>query len=115
MSGGKDCGKQAAQYTGKQPEGSAVTNRDTTAPEDEVHSSGRTHRKSMCLKGMSAAKEAGEKGETEKGKQPAAREQRTCTTRQPTQTQPALLLAELQALHLTHRVGLGESPRRRTR
>ena len=94
MSGGKDCGKQAAQYTGKQPEGSAVTNRDAAAPEDEVHSSGRTHRKSMCLKGMSAAKEAGEKGETEKDKQPAAQKKRTRTARQATQTQPLLLAAD---------------------
>ena len=41
-------------------------------------------------------------GTTEKGKQPAAREKRTCTTRQATETQPALL-AELQELHHTHR------------
>ena len=68
MSGGKASGKQAAQYAGKQPdEGSAVTRRDTTAPENEGHSSGRTHRKSMRLKEMSAAKQAGGKGETEKG------------------------------------------------
>ena len=39
---------------------------------------------------------------TEKGKQPAAQEKRMCTTRQAMQTQPALL-AELQALHHTHR------------
>ena len=39
---------------------------------------------------------------TEKGKQPAAQKKRTRTTRQATETQPALL-AELQALHLTHR------------
>jgi hypothetical protein len=38
MSGGKACGKQAAQYTGKQPdEGSVVTSRDTAAAENEVH------------------------------------------------------------------------------
>ncbi len=48
MSGGKAYGQQAAQYAGKQPdegpdEGSAVTRRDTTAPENEEHSSGRTH------------------------------------------------------------------------
>ncbi len=103
MSGGKACGKQAAQYTGKHPdEGSVVTSRDTAAAENEVHSSGHTHRKSMRLKEMSAAKQAGGKGETEKGKQPAAQEEGTCTTRQATQTQPALL-AELQALHHTHR------------
>ena len=68
MSGGKACGKQAAQYTGKQPgEWSGATSRDAAAAEDEVHSPGHTH-----------------------------------TTRQATQTQPALL-AELQALHQTHR------------
>jgi hypothetical protein len=47
MSGGKACGKQAAQYTGEQPdEESVVTSRETAAAEDEVHSSGYTHRKS---------------------------------------------------------------------
>jgi hypothetical protein len=103
MSGGKACDKQAAQYTGKQPDdGGAVTSRDTAAAENEEHSSGDTHINSMRLDEMSAAKEAGGKGEAEEGKQPAAREQRTCTTRQATQTQPALL-AELQALLLTHR------------
>jgi hypothetical protein len=89
---GKVCGKQASQYTGKQPdEGSVVTRRDTTAPENEEHSSGRTHRKSMRLKEMSAAKQAGGKGKIEKGKQPAAQKKRTRTTRQATQTQPLLL------------------------
>ena len=40
MSGGKACGKHAAQYTGTQPdEGSVVTSRDTAAAENEVHSS----------------------------------------------------------------------------
>jgi hypothetical protein len=49
----------------------------------------------MRLKEMSsAAKEAGGKGETEKGKQPAAREKRTRATRQATQTQPLLLAAD---------------------
>jgi hypothetical protein len=57
MSGGKAYGEQAAQYTGKQPgEGSVVTSRDTTAPENDMHSSGHTHRKSMRLKEMSTAK-----------------------------------------------------------
>jgi hypothetical protein len=70
MSGGKTCGKQAAQYAGKQPnEGSVVTSRDTTAPENEVHSSGHTPRESMCLKEMYAFKQAGAQGKTEKGKQ----------------------------------------------
>ena len=72
MSGGKACGKafgkQAARYTGKQPdEGSVVASRHTAAAENEVHSSGHTHRKSMCLKEMFAVKQAGGKGETEKG------------------------------------------------
>jgi hypothetical protein len=92
---GKACGKQAAQYAGKQPdEGSAVTRRDTTAPENEGHSSDHTHRQSMRLKEMSAAKQAGGKGETEKGKQSAAQKKRTRTTRQATQTQPLLLAAD---------------------
>jgi hypothetical protein len=42
-----------------------------------------THRKSMRLKEMSAVKQAGGKGETEKGKQPPAQKKRTRTTRQP--------------------------------
>ena len=103
MSGGKASGMQAAQYTGKHPdEGSVATSRNTKAAKNEVHSSGHTHRKSMCLKEMSAAKQAWGTGETEKDKQPAAQEKRTCTTSQATQTQPALL-AELKALHNTHR------------
>ncbi len=74
MSGGKACGKQAAQYTGKQPdEGSVVTSRDTTAPENEVHSSDHT---------------------TEEGKQPAEEKKRTHSTSQPTPTQPSLLAAD---------------------
>jgi Ran GTPase-activating protein (RanGAP) involved in mRNA processing and transport len=39
-------------------------------------------------------KQAGGTGETEKGKQPAAQKKRTRTTRQATQTQPALLAAD---------------------
>ena len=89
MSGGKACGKQAAQYTGKQPdEVSVVTRRGaaaawdmqetaanqghrevhqhTAAAENEVHSSGHTHRKSK----------------------------RTRTTKQATQTQSLLLGAD---------------------
>ena len=101
MSGGKACGKQAAQYTGKQPdEGSVVTSRDTAAAENDVHSSGHTHRKSMRLKDMSAAKEAGGKGDTEKGTQPAALKKRTRTTRQATQTQQLLLAADAPLLQL---------------
>jgi hypothetical protein len=95
MSGGKACGKQAAQHPGKQPdEGSVAASRDTAVPENEVHSSGDTHRKSMRLKEMSAAKQAGGKGEPENGKQPAAQKKRTRTTRQATQMQPALLAAD---------------------
>ena len=98
---GKACGKQAAQYAGKQlDEGSAVTRRDTTAPENEEHSSGRTHRRSMRLKEMSAAKQAGGKGETEKGQKPAAQKKRTRATRQATQTQPLLLAADAFAAAL---------------
>jgi hypothetical protein len=95
MSGSKAGGKQAAQYTGKQPdEGSVGTSRDTAAAKSEVQSSGHTHRKSMRLKEMSAANQAGEKEETEQGKQPAVQKKRTRTTRQGTQTQPLLLAAD---------------------
>ena len=96
MSGGKAWGKQAAQNTGKQPdERSVLTSRDMAAPENEVHSTGHMHRKSMRLKEMSAAKQArGGKGQTEKGKQPAAQRKRTRTTRQATQAQPLLLAAD---------------------
>jgi hypothetical protein len=67
------------QYAGKQPdELSVVTSWDTAAAENEVHSSGHTHRRSMSLKEI---------------KQPAAQKKRTRTTRQATQTQPALLAA----------------------
>jgi hypothetical protein len=49
----------------------------------------------MRLKEMSAAKQAGGKGGTEKGKQPAAQKKRArTTTRQATQTQPLLLAAD---------------------
>ena len=44
MSGSKACGKQAAQYTGKQPrEGSVGASRDTAAAKDDVHAPGHTH------------------------------------------------------------------------
>jgi hypothetical protein len=43
---------------------------------------------------MSAAKQAGGQGETEKGKQFAEQKKRTRTTRQAVQTQPALLAAD---------------------
>jgi hypothetical protein len=43
---------------------------------------------------MPAVKQAGGKGETEKGKQAAAQKKRTRTTRQATQTQPLLLAAD---------------------
>jgi hypothetical protein len=48
----------------------------------------------MGINEMSAAKQAGGKGETEKGKQPAAQKKRTRTARQATQTQPLLLAAD---------------------
>lgn len=65
MSGDKSCGKEVVQYTVKQPdEGSVVTSWDTTTAENEVHSSGDTHRKSMRLKDISSPKEDREKGET---------------------------------------------------
>jgi hypothetical protein len=95
MSRGKTCVEQAAQYTGKlADEGSVVTRRDTTAPENEEHSSGHTHRKSMCLKEMSAAKQARGQEGGNREKQPAEQKKRTRTTRQATQTQPALLAAD---------------------
>ena len=100
MSGGKASSKQADEYTGKQPgKGSVVTSRDTAATEGNVHALGHTHRKSMRLPEMSAAKQAGGKGETEKGKQPAA-QKRTRTTRQATTTQPLLLAADAFAAAL---------------
>jgi hypothetical protein len=101
MSVGKVCGKQAAQYADKQPdEGSVETRQDTTAPENEEHASGHTHRKSIRLKEMSAAKQAGGKGEPEKGKQPAAQKERTRSTSQATQMQPLLLAADAFAAAL---------------
>jgi hypothetical protein len=45
----------------------------------------------MRLKEISAAKQAGGKGETEKGNQPAAQKKMTRTTRQATPAQPLLL------------------------
>jgi hypothetical protein len=57
MSDGNVCGKEVVQYTGKQSdEESVVTSRDTTATENEVHSSDDIHRKSMDLKEMSTTK-----------------------------------------------------------
>jgi hypothetical protein len=43
---------------------------------------------------MFVAKQTGAKGEADEGKQSAAKEKRTCTTRQAMQTQP-VLFAEL--------------------
>jgi hypothetical protein len=104
----------SAQYTDRQPDdGSVVTSRDTAAADDEVHSSGHTHRQSMSLKDMSGAKEAGGKGETEKSKQPAAQKKRTRTTRQASQTQSLLLAADapftaaLEAIPTRTGAGLG--------
>ena len=96
MSGGKAYDKQAAQYTGKQPgEGSVVASRDTTAAENQVYSSVNTTRKSKCLKEMSVVKQTGGKGETEKGKHPAGKEERTRTTRH---SEPALLAPDAFAV-----------------
>jgi hypothetical protein len=95
MSGGKARGKQAVQYTGKQPEkGSVVTTCYTAEAEDEVHSSGNPHRTSMRLKDMSAANQAGGKGETEKGKQSAAQKRRKRTTSQSPTTHPESLASD---------------------
>ncbi len=47
--------------------------------ENEEHSSDLTHRKSMRLKEMSPTKQAGGKGETEKGKEPPAQKKRVRT------------------------------------
>jgi hypothetical protein len=82
MSEDKACGKQVSKYTDNHPEGSSVTSRETTVPENEEHSSGRTIKKSICLKGMSDVKQTGGKVETEKRKQPASQKKRTHTTRQ---------------------------------
>jgi len=60
MSVGKAGGKEAIQYARNQSdEGGVVTSRETTAPENEVHSSDHTHRKSIGFRKMSVAKEAG--------------------------------------------------------
>jgi hypothetical protein len=100
MSGGKASVKQAYQYTGKQTgEGSVVTSRDTAAAKGDMHAPGHTHthRKSMRLQEMSAAKQAGEKGKTEKYKQSAAQKKRSHTMRQAPTTSPALFAAVLFA------------------
>ncbi len=77
MSGVKTCVKQETEYRGEHPdEGSVVTSLDTlqdttaTAAKNEVHSSGHTHTKSMCLKEMSPVKQAGGKGESSSGRHP---------------------------------------------
>ena len=55
------------RYTGKQSdEGSVVTSRDTTAPENEVHSSDHTNRKTNRFKEMSGTKQTGGKGRPRK-------------------------------------------------
>ena len=63
-------------------------------PENEVHSSDHTHRKSMRLKETSVDKQVGGKGETEEVKQLDEEKKRTSTTSQATQTQPLLLAAD---------------------
>ncbi len=71
--------------------------RDTPVTENKVYSSGVTYRKWMRLKDMSTARETGEKGETEQGHQPDVHKKRTPTGKQPIQTQPFLLVADVQA------------------
>ena len=68
--------------------------RDKPVVENEVHSSGVTYRKCMRLKDMSVSKEAGEKGETDQGKQSVTHKKRTRPGKQPTDTQPFLLTAD---------------------
>ncbi len=63
--------------------------------ENKVYSSGVTYRKWMRLKDMSTARETGEKGETEQGHQPDVHKKRTPTGKQPIQTQPFLLVADV--------------------
>jgi hypothetical protein len=48
----------------------------------------------MRLKDMSVSKEAGEKGETDQGKQSVKHKKRTRPGKQPTETQPFLLTAD---------------------
>jgi hypothetical protein len=56
MSDSKACGKQAAQYTGKQAdEESVVTSRDTTALLTELQALHHTHRKATRLFLMTAS------------------------------------------------------------
>ncbi len=69
--------------------------RETSAAENQVHSSGQTHGKSTGLNEMSAAgKQAGGKGETEKSKQSVAQKKRTRTTKHATETHPAFLVSD---------------------
>ena len=61
MSGGKACGKQAAQYTGKQAdEGRVVTSRDTTALLAELQALHHTHKEATRLFLMAATQGATE-------------------------------------------------------
>jgi hypothetical protein len=56
MSGGKACGKQAAQYAGKQAdEGSVETSRDTTALLAELQALHHTHKEATRLFLMAAS------------------------------------------------------------
>jgi hypothetical protein len=64
MSGGKACGKQAAEYTGQQPAAQQAGEKEETEEGIQV----------------------------EEGQQPAAQKKRTRNTKQATQTQPALLM-----------------------
>ena len=75
-----------------------MTSRDTAAAEGEVRAPGYTHRTSMSLKEMSAAKQAAKQAggtwETEKGKQSAAQKKRTRTTSHEKAMHPALLAGQ---------------------
>ena len=87
--------KKADHYTGKQhSEWSVVTSRDTAAAEDEVHLMRlATRTESQCASKNVCCQAGWGQGQTENGKQPAAQKKRAHTTRQATQTQPALLAA----------------------
>jgi hypothetical protein len=79
--------------------------RDTTTAEGEVHAPVNrgftfTIFATILAKKMSAVMWAGGKGDTEKGKQPAAQKKRTRTTSQAPTTQPALLTADAFAAAL---------------
>jgi hypothetical protein len=100
MSGGKGRGKQSQDRAAEDP--LLVARPATDVQSADALRQGIPHLTDpSSLQDSRGGKQPEGTGTTEKGKQPAAQEKRTCTTRQETQTQPALL-AELQALHHTH-------------